>query len=284
MWQALFIVWRESVEALLVIGILYAWINQQSNANQTKKMLWLGTFIGVLFACALAVGFTLAGEWFSGAGGDWFQVAMMIVASLLIFQMVVWMQKNGRAMKKTLEKEANESFAKRGGIGILLLASLAVAREGSEIVIFLYGSFSTTYGSAFWLLVLGSIIGFILGYITFMLLQLSSHIISWRIFFQISSVILLLLGGALLMSGLDKASGLIVDTLSNVDVPDWVYNLFDPIWDTSFILSDKSSIGSFIASITGYRSEPMLLGVILVPLYWIVAIAWIVLIVNRRKS
>lgn len=283
MWQALFIVWRESVEALLVIGILYAWINQQTNANQTKKMLWLGTFIGVLFACALAVGFTLAGEWFSGAGGDWFQIGMMLVASVLIFQMVVWMQKNGRGMKKTLEKEANESFAKRGGIGILLLATLAVAREGSEIVIFLYGSFSTTYGSAFWLLVLGSVIGFVLGYITFMVLQLSSHIISWRVFFNISSIILLLLGGALLMSGLDKASGLITEMLSNTDAPEWLYSFFDPVWDTSKFLSDKSGFGSFIASITGYRAEPMLLGVILVPLYWVVAIVWIQLI-NRPKS
>lgn len=283
MWQALFIVWRESVEALLVIGILYAWINQQSNAKQTKKMLWLGTLIGVIFACALAVGFTVAGEWFSGAGGDWFQIGMMIIASLLIFQMVVWMQKNGRGMKKTLEKEASESFAKHGGIGILLLAALAVAREGSEIVIFLYGSFSTTNGSAFWLLVLGSVIGFILGYITFMLLQLSSHIISWRVFFNVSSIILLLLGGALLMSGLDKASGLITEILSNTDAPEWLYTLFDPIWDSSKFLSDKSGFGSFIASITGYRAEPMLLGVILVPLYWVVAIVWIQLI-NRPKS
>ena len=283
MWQALFIVWRESVEALLVVGILYAWVNQQSNTNHTKKMLWLGIIIGVLFACALAVGFTLAGEWFSGTGGDWFQIGMMVVASLLIFQMVVWMQKNGRAMKKNLEKEAADSFTQRGSIGILLLAALAIAREGSEIVIFLYGSFSTSSGSVFWLLMLGSVIGFILGYATFLLLQLSSHIISWRSFFNISSVILLLLGGAMLMSGLDKASGIIVDILSNTDAPEWTYSIFDPIWDTSVFLSDKTSFGSFIASITGYRAEPMLLGIIIVPLYWIIAIIWIKA-VNCKRS
>lgn len=283
MWQALFIVWRESVEALLVVGILYAWINQQANANRTKKMLLLGVIIGVLFACALAVGFTLAGEWFSGTGGDWFQIGMMAVASLLIFQMVVWMQKHGHSMKKHLEQEAAQSIEQHGGFGILLLAALAVAREGSEIVIFLYGSFSTSYGSVFWLLVLGSIIGFILGYLTFLLLQLSSHIISWRTFFNISAIVLLLLGGALLMSALDKASGIIVDMLSNTDAPEWAYSLFDPIWDTSKLLSDKTAFGSFIASITGYRSEPMLLGVILVPLYWLIAIIWMNFI-NCKRS
>lgn len=274
MWQALFIVWRESVEALLVIGILYAWINHQANAGHTKKMLWIGTGLGVLFACALAVGFTVAGEWFSGTGGDWFQVIMMAVASILIFQMVIWMQKNGRAMKKNLEAEAAQSFAQRGGVGILLLAMLAVAREGSEIVIFLYSSFAAAQGTAFWLLTLGSVAGFVLGYATFMLLQLSSHIISWRVFFNVSAIILLLLGGALLMSALDKSSGLIIDMLANADAPEWSYALFDPIWDSSFILSDTTTMGSFIASITGYRAQPMLLGIILIPLYWIIAIIW----------
>lgn len=274
MWQALFIVWRESVEALLVIGILYAWISHQANASHTKKMLWMGTSIGVLFACALAVGFTLAGEWFSGTGGDWFQVIMMLVASLLILQMVIWMQKHGRSMKKSLETEAAQSLKERGGMGILLLAMLAVAREGSEIVIFLYSSFAAAQGTAFWLLVLGSIAGLILGYITFMLLQLSSHIISWRLFFKISSILLLLLGGALLMSALDKSSGLIIDMLSNTDAPDWSYSLFDPVWDSSFILSDTTSFGSFLASITGYRAQPMLLAIILLPLYWLIAIIW----------
>ncbi|UYZ85386.1 FTR1 family protein [Entomomonas sp. E2T0] len=274
MWQALFIVWRESVEALLVIGILYAWINHQVNAGHTKKMLWIGTGLGILFACALAVGFTVAGEWFSGTGGDWFQVIMMAVASILIFQMVIWMQKNGRAMKKNLEAEAAQSFAQRGGFGILLLAMLAVAREGSEIVIFLYSSFAAAQGTAFWLLTLGSVAGAILGYATFMLLQLSSHIISWRVFFNISAIILLLLGGALLMSALDKSSGLIIDMLANADAPEWSYTLFDPVWDSSFILSDTTTTGSFIASITGYRAQPMLLGIILIPLYWIIAIIW----------
>lgn len=92
--------------------------------------------------------------------------------------------------------------------------------------------------------------------------------------FNISAIILLLLGGALLMSALDKSSGLIIDMLANADAPEWSYTLFDPVWDSSFILSDTTTTGSFIASITGYRAQPMLLGIILIPLYWIIAIIW----------
>lgn len=268
MWQSLFIVWRESVEALLVIGILFAWLNRQPNSSHAKKMLWLGTGLGILFACTLAIGFTLAGEWLSGSGGEWFQAAMIFVASLLILQMVIWMHRNGRFMKSHLEREASTRMAK-GGLGILFLAMLAVAREGSETVIFLYGIGAQQTGTSLMDFTLGGIFGFILALMTFGILQLFSHIISWRIFFAISEVILLLLGGALLMSALDKAG----EQLMNLDIPEWLYTWFDPAWDTSNLI--PNSIAPTLASFTGYRAQPSWLGVILLPLYWLVALIFI---------
>lgn len=265
MGQSLFIVWRESIEALLVIGILYAWLNRQPNSNHAKKMLWLGTGLGILFACALAIGFTLAGEWLSGSGGEWFQAGMIFVASLLILQMVIWMHRNGRHMKSHLEQEAATSMAE-GGLGILILAMLAVAREGSETVIFLYGIGAQQTGSSLTDFTLGGIFGFILALATFALLQLSSRVISWRIFFAFSEVILLLLGGALLMSALDKVG----EQLMNLDIPEWLYTWFDPAWDTSNLI--PNSIAPTLASFTGYRAQPSWVGVILLPCYWLVAV------------
>lgn len=265
MGQSLFIVWRESVEALLVIGILYAWLNRQPNSSHAKKMLWIGTGLGILFACSLAIGFTLAGKWLSGPSGEWFQAGMIFVASLLILQMVIWMHRNGRYMKNHLEQKAATSMVK-GGLGILILAMLAVAREGSETVIFLYGIGAQQAGSSLIDFTLGGIFGFILALITFGLLQVFSHIIPWRIFFTITEIILLLLGGALLMSALDK----IGDQLMNLDIPKWLYAWFDPAWDTSKII--PNSIAPSLASFTGYRAQPSWLGVILLPVYWLIAV------------
>lgn len=270
MGQSLFIVWRESVEALLVIGILYAWLNNQPNSGHAKKMLWAGTLLGILFATILAIGFTVAGEWLSGSSGEWFQAGMIFVASLLILQMVIWMHRNGRYMKSNLEQEAAQSMAK-GGWGILILAMLAVAREGSETVIFLYGVGTQQTGSNLWNFTLGGILGFLLAIVTFALLQLSSRIISWRVFFLVSEVILLLLGGALLMAALDKAGG---QLMALDEAPEWLYTLLDPIWDSSNIFSDTTTLGNNIASFTGYRAQPSLIGAILLPIYWIIAIAW----------
>ena len=47
MGQVLFIVWRESVEALLVVGILYAWLkNGDADASRGIPYLWAGVAAG----------------------------------------------------------------------------------------------------------------------------------------------------------------------------------------------------------------------------------------------
>jgi high-affinity iron transporter len=44
--QSLFIVWRESVEALLVIGILHVWISRQAEHSRLGRFLWAGVVLG----------------------------------------------------------------------------------------------------------------------------------------------------------------------------------------------------------------------------------------------
>lgn len=89
MGQVMFIVWRESVEALLVVGILHAWLaNPEHGAKRGLPYLWGGVALGIAAAVALGaalVGFT---EVLSGDAQDYFQTAMVLVACVLIVQMV----------------------------------------------------------------------------------------------------------------------------------------------------------------------------------------------------
>jgi high-affinity iron transporter len=54
MGNALFIVWRESAEAMLVVGILYAWLRQRADAATGMRFLWGGVAAGLGLALALA--------------------------------------------------------------------------------------------------------------------------------------------------------------------------------------------------------------------------------------
>ena len=272
MGQSMFIVWRESVEALLVIGILHAWLSQQPGNRQALRMLWGGVVAGLGLASLLAWGILSAGDWLAGPAGEWFQCAMLLAAALLILQMVGWMHHHGRDLKRNLVDRAASHLSQGSGVGLLVLAMLAVAREGSETVVFLYGIGHQQDGADLTSFVIGGVLGFALALLSYAALQAGSRLFSWKHFFKVSEALLLLLGAALLMGGLDRFSG----QLMGMEVPEMLYTVFgDPLWDTSALLDDGGTLGSTIAGLTGYRAMPSLAAVILLGLYWLAVWAWL---------
>jgi len=263
MWASFFIVWRESVEALLVIGILYAWVKREQNARGLNQ-IWLGALLGLGLAAVLALLIHYAGEWYAGSGGEWFLTGMMLVASLLIMQMVIWMQRHGRTMKRELEQAAAAKVASGSGFGLAVLAALAVGREGSETVVFLTGTIQQA--ASLGAFILGSVLGLGLAIITFLLLQLFSHLVPWKWFFRISAIILLLLGGALLVAASDKIVGQLAEW---ENLPEWAFAvMYEPLWDTSWLLADAR--GTWVGLI-GYHAAPSLSQYGPLALYWLCA-------------
>lgn len=257
MGNALFIVWRESAEAMLVVGILYAWLRQRADAATGMRFLWGGVAAGLGLALALALVMLGIASTLSGNGLDYFQLAIMLIASGLIVQMVFWMRRHGRTLKKDLEADMARNARAANWWGLLVVVALAVGRETAETVVFLYGLAADKGGIANLPIVLG--LGLALAFATFWLLQQGTRILSWRVFFRVSEVLLLLLAGALLVSGLEKLIAL-----------DVLPPLVDPLWDTSRILDDSGRLGGLIASFTGYRARPALLPLLALAAYWIV--------------
>jgi high-affinity iron transporter len=269
MEQALLIVWRESVEALLVIGILSAWLRNQPGQQQAMRYLWSGVALGLLFAGLLAGLMTLAGNWMNGPNGEWFQASLSLIASLLILQMAWWMARRGGQLRQQLEQQAGAALQQGRLFSLALLVALAVAREGSETVIFLYGVSASANPAN---LALGAVLGALLGLLCFALLQAGSRFIAWPQFFLFSKWLLILLGGALLISALDRASG----QWMALELPEQLYNLIStPLWDSSALLNDGSRGGALLASLTGYRAMPSTLQALLLGGYWL--LAWRVL-------
>ncbi|NHW58777.1 hypothetical protein HA378_26795, partial [Escherichia coli] len=84
MGQVLFVVWRESFEALLVVGIIYAWIKRSPTPQQGMKYLWGGVIFGLFLAVILAL--SIYGV-FSSLEDMWqslFMITMEILACVLI--------------------------------------------------------------------------------------------------------------------------------------------------------------------------------------------------------
>ena len=258
MEQVAFIVWRESVEALLVVGILYAWLKANSDLGRGgMPFLWGGVAAGLALSGALALMLLGVADWLGDEGQEYFQAGMALVAAALVVQMVVWMKRHGRTLKRELEQGLSAQAAQRNYWGMLVLVMIAVAREGSETVVFLYGTVAGSDNHAS--LLLAGIGGFVAALATFYVLQLGGRWLSWRVFFRVTEILLLLLAGALLNAGIDRLIGM--GTL-----PAGI----DQLWDSSGLLDESYGLGKILADFAGYRSHPALTLLLVWLGYWVV--------------
>ncbi|OGT90399.1 MAG: FTR1 family iron permease [Gammaproteobacteria bacterium RIFOXYA12_FULL_61_12] len=251
MGNAFIVVWRESLEAMLVIGVLLSWIARQETPLPLARGLWAGVAAGVGLAGALGFATWAAQSEFAGAALEKFQLAMVLGAAALILHMVLWMHAHGRHMKRELERQAEQAM---GAFGIAAIAALAVAREGAETVVFLYGlgmEGETTR------LFSGAAAGFALAVATAWLVARGARHLNVRTLFRASEFLLLLIATALLAAGIDRLIGM-----------EWLPPIIDPLWDTAAWLPDGRGPGRFLADFVGYRARPAATLVIAIAAFW----------------
>jgi high-affinity iron transporter len=269
MLNALIVVWRESLEAMLVIGVLLAWIGRQPQPAPLRRGLWLGVAGGIVLALALgAATFAVQSE-FAGNSLELFQIGMLLFAALLIVQMVLWMHRHGRMMKRELEAQAERNA---GAAGIGIVAALAIAREGSETVVFLYGLGMEAGGGDLARLLAGAAAGFALALATSWLVARGARFLKMNVFFRVSEILLLLIAGALLANGVDRLIGM-----------DWLPPLLDPVWDSSRLLDDGHGAGRLLADFVGYRARPAATLLVAYGAYW-AFVLWRLARLDRKAS
>jgi len=257
MLNALIVVWRESLEAMLVVGVLLAWIARQEDAPRLRRTLWSGVAGGTLLAVALAFLAYGAQTWLDGEALELFQVGMLLLACVLMTQMVMWMRRHGASMKRELEAGASRAAETGGRLGVALVAALAIGREGMETVVFLYGMAAErpagellgVYGMA--------ALGFAIAALTAWAVARGSRFFSYRTVFRISEVVLLVTAGALLGAAVDRLIGI-----------DRLPTLIDLVWDSSGLLDDGSGAGQILALFAGYRAQPTGMLLLAYGLYW----------------
>ncbi len=257
--EIIFIVWRECIEALLVVGIVFSWI-KHLKVGQRRAMLFLWLGVGIGLACAALLGFGLVemSSILSGIAQNILQASMTLVAAIMIVYMVKWMRKNGRTLKAEMLGAIEKNSESKWNISILVVVAIAIAREGSEAMIFIYALGFGKQGNVS-IGMLGALAsGVILAIATVYLFQLGNKIFAWKYFFKVTEVLLLLLSGGLLLN--------CTDLLISAGV---LPALHTKLWDSSFILADGGHIAPMLASLIGYRSTPSLMDIIVYIGYWI---------------
>lgn len=245
MLAALIIVFREVVEAGLIVGIVLA-----ATRSVGGSRLWtaFGIIGGVLGSCLVAVFAGAIANAFSGSGQELFNAAILSVAVVMLTWHNVWMASHGRELANEL-KAAGDAVARgrKSLLALALVVGIAVLREGAEVVLFLYGIVITDGGSGLALL-LGGFAGLVLGAGLSALTYMGLLRIPTRHLFKVTSVMI-----AFLAAGLAAQATFFIEQTGLVEI------LGDTAWDTSAILSEKSLLGRVLHTLVGYSDQPSIL-------------------------
>jgi high-affinity iron transporter len=241
MLGALIIVFREVIEAGLIIGIVMAATRGVAGRG---RMVTFGVFSGVVGASVVALFAGAISQAFEGAGQELFNASVLGVAVVMLMWHNAWMARHGREIADEMRSIGTAvSEGAKPLTALAIVVGLAVLREGSEVVLFLYGILASgTSGSA---LLAGGVLGIGAGAAFTALTYFGLLAIPSRYIFSVTSWLI-----ALLAAGMAAQS---VQFLNNGGI---VVVLDRTIWDTSWILSEASLFGRLLHTLIGYTERP----------------------------
>src|SRR5215831_2387440 len=241
MLGALIIVFREVIEAGLIVGIVMA---ATRGVPGRGRWISIGVGGGVLGAGVVAMFAGVISDAFQGAGQELFNASVLGVAVIMLMWHNAWMARHGREIADEMRRIGTAvSEGAKPLTALAIVVGLAVLREGSEVVLFLYGIMASgTSGSA---LLVGGLLGIAGGAAFTALTYLGLLAIPNRYIFSVTSWLI-----ALLAAGMAAQA---VQFLNNAGV---VVALDRTLWDTSWLLSEKSIFGRLLHTLVGYIDRP----------------------------
>ena len=242
MFSTAIIVFREVLEAAIIIGIIAA-----ATRDVPRRNVWIsaGILLGLLGSALVAGSASTISNLADGVGQELFNAIILGAAIFMLAWHSIWMASHGKALAasaRNVGKAIRDGASERSVL--LAVIGIAVLREGAETVLFLYGIATSEQVGASALLLggfAGIIAGICVGYALYKgLLRIPLH---W--FFTATSALVLLL-----------AAGMASQMARFLIQADMIPALLTPLWNTSAAIPEKSIPGLLLHSLIGYDASP----------------------------
>jgi high-affinity iron transporter len=262
MLGALVIVFREVLEAGLIIGIVLAATRDLAGRGQWVTVGVLAGALGAGIVALFAEGISNA---FEGSGQELLNAGVLGAAVVMLMWHNAWMARHGREMAAEMAAVGQAvTTGSRPMTALAVVVGLAVLREGAEVVLFLYGIVATgTSGSS---LLLGGVLGFAAGAAFTGLTYYGLLAIPPRHIFTVTSVLIALL-----------AAGMAAQAVQFLDAAGMINVLGQRLWDSSGVLPQDGILGRVLHTLIGYTDRPTELQLIayLSTLVIMAALTWV---------
>jgi len=241
MLGALVIVFREVIEAGLIVGIVLA---VTRGVRGRAQWVAAGVLMGVLGAGILALFAERISDAFAGSGQEMFNASVLGIAVVMLMWHNVWMASHGHEMAAEMRAVGHAvTSGRRHMAALAMVVGLATLREGSEVVLFLYGIIAA--GGTAMSLFLGGLLGLAAGAAFTALTYFGLIAIPSRYIFAVTTVLITLV-----------AAGMAAQAVQFLDAAGLINVLGQQLWDSSPWLPQDSIAGRLLHTLVGYTDRP----------------------------
>ncbi|HEY3644836.1 MAG TPA: FTR1 family protein [Gammaproteobacteria bacterium] len=240
MFATAIIVFREVIEAALIVAIV---LGASRGIAGRGRWVSAGIGLGLLGACVVAFFADVITSAFEGNGQALLNAGVLLAAVCMLAWHNIWMSSHGRELASEVKQVGHDvQSGSKPLTALMVITFVAVMREGSEVVLFLWALGTAGSASS---MVVGGLIGAATGVAVGVLMYRGLLKIPMRYFFNVTGWLVLLI-----------AAGLAAQAAAFLNQAGWLPTLGSSLWDSSRLLDQSSITGKMLHTLIGYTARP----------------------------
>ncbi|WP_261553851.1 iron uptake transporter permease EfeU [Frankia tisae] len=259
---------REGLEASLIVGIVAAFLRQRDRRDALRQV-WIGVSLALLLCFGIGIALHVLDRELPQRQQEGLETVIGLIAVAMVTYMVVWMRRHSRDLRGSLESATASALESGSTRALVLMAFLAVLREGFETAVFLIAAFnaSTSPASAGGGALLGVLVASAVG---FGIYRGGVHINLAR-FFRVTGFVLVLI-----------AAGLLATAAHTAHEAGWLDLGQQRTFDLSWLVRPGTPLASVLTGVLGLQPRPVVAEVVVWLVYLLPLAAYVAWPARRR--
>jgi len=242
---------REGLEAALIVGIIAAFLGQQGRPD-ALRLVWIGTAAAVAICASIAIALQVISADLPQRQQEGLETAVGALAVGMVTYMIIFMRRHARHLKADLDHATASALASGTTRALVVMAFLAVLREGFETAVFLLATFQASGNPATsWL---GAVTGILLAAGIGYGIYRGGVRLNLARFFRATGLVLVLV-----------AAGLVMTAFHTANEAGWLTIGQAPAFDLSWLVRPGTPVSALLTGVLGIQPDPV----------WIEVIAWL---------